>query len=68
MNKKWTIIDALRHSRNDWSTSMQLLKCNPTRGKVEEIHSLIDRSVQVARQESNLPGLSMPLFSEWILT
>ena len=29
---------------------------------------LIDRFVQEARQESNLIGLSMPLFSEWILT
>ena len=32
----------------------------PSLGKVEEIHSLIDRCfVQEARQESNLMGLSM---------
>lgn len=68
MNEKWTIIDALSHSRHDWLNRLQMVKGNLSLGKVEEIHMLIDRFVQEARQESNLMGLSMPLFSEWILT
>ena len=68
MEEEWTIIDALRHSRHDWLNRMQMIKGNLSLGRVEEIHGLIDRFVQEARQESNLMGLSMPKFSEWILT
>ncbi|MDR4139155.1 Spo0B C-terminal domain-containing protein, partial [Bacillus cereus] len=56
------------HSRHDWHNRMKMVKRNLSLGKVEENLSLSDRFVQEARQESNLMGLSMPLFSEWILT
>ncbi|WP_242145239.1 MULTISPECIES: Spo0B C-terminal domain-containing protein [unclassified Bacillus cereus group] len=68
MKEKWTIIDALRHARHDWLNRMQMIKGNLSLGRVEEIHRLIDHFVQEARQESNLIGLSMLSFSEWILT
>lgn len=68
MNRKWTVMDALSHSRHDWLNRLQMIKGNLSLGRVEEIHELIERFVQEARQESSLTGLSMPRFTEWILT
>ncbi|MFD3449539.1 Spo0B C-terminal domain-containing protein [Microbacteriaceae bacterium 4G12] len=68
MTNKWTIVDALRHSRHDWLNRLQLIKANLSLGNVERVQELIDEFVGEAQQEARLMSLGMPLFSELLLT
>ncbi|MFX3624553.1 MAG: Spo0B C-terminal domain-containing protein [Ectobacillus sp.] len=68
MDKKWTIVDALRHSRHDWLNRLQLIKAHLSLGGVERVQELMEEFVGEAHQESRLMNLKMPLFTELLLT
>lgn len=68
MDKKWTVVDALRHSRHDWLNRLQLVKSHLSLGGVDRVHELIEEFVGEAQQEARLINLKMPLFAELLLT
>lgn len=68
MEKKWTVVDALRHSRHDWLNCLQLIKAHLSLGNTERVQELIHDFVEEAQQESRLMNLKMPLLTELLLT
>jgi stage 0 sporulation protein B (sporulation initiation phosphotransferase) len=68
MKKKWTVVDALRHSRHDWLNRLQLIKAHLSLGNTSRVEELINEFVGEAQQESRLMNLKMPLFTELLLT
>jgi stage 0 sporulation protein B (sporulation initiation phosphotransferase) len=68
MEKKWTVVDALRHSRHDWLNRLQLVKAHLSLGGIERVQELIEEFVGEAQQESRLMNLKLPLFTELLLT
>lgn len=68
MDKKWTVVDALRHSRHDWLNRLQLVKSHLSLGGVDRVQELIEEFVGEAQQEARLISLKMPLFTELLLT
>ena len=68
MDKKWTVLDALRHSRHDWLNRLQLVKAHLSLGSAERVHELIEEFVGESQQEARLMNLKIPLFAELLLT
>ncbi|MCP8967310.1 sporulation initiation phosphotransferase B [Ectobacillus ponti] len=68
MGNKWTVVDALRHSRHDWLNRLQLVKANLSLGRPERVHELIEEFVREAQHEAKLISLQMPRFAELLLT
>lgn len=68
MEKRWSVLDALRHSRHDWLNKIQLIKGNLALNKVERVHEIIAEIVREMQHESKLTNLKAIRFAEWLLT
>lgn len=68
MDKKWTVIDALRHSRHDWLNRLQLVKAHLSLGNADRVNELIEEFVGESQHEARLMNLKTPLFAELLLT
>jgi stage 0 sporulation protein B (sporulation initiation phosphotransferase) len=68
MKKKWTVLDALRHSRHDWLNRLQLIKGHLSLGQTGRVEELIERFVAESQNEARLMSLKLPLFTEFLLT
>ncbi|WP_409301921.1 Spo0B C-terminal domain-containing protein [Peribacillus sp. SCS-155] len=68
MDKEWTIIEILRHSRHDWLNKIQLIKGNLDLDKVDRVKRIIDEIVIEAQHESRITSMKMPGFAELLLT
>ena len=51
MEKRWTIVEALRHSRHDWLNKVQLIKGNLSLQRMDHINKIIQQIIN--RQEEN---------------
>jgi stage 0 sporulation protein B (sporulation initiation phosphotransferase) len=68
MDKQWTTIEILRHSRHDWLNKIQLIKGNLDLNKVDRVKRIIDEIVIEAQHESRIASLNMPGLIELLLT
>lgn len=68
MEKRWSVLDALRHSRHDWLNKLQLIKGNLALNKLERVHEIIAEIVREMQHESKLTNLNASRFAEWLLT
>lgn len=68
MDKEWTTVDILRHSRHDWLNRIQLIKGNLDLNKLERVKAIIDEIVIEAQHEARLSNLRMPKTAELLLT
>ncbi|ANB60141.1 sporulation initiation phosphotransferase B [Anoxybacteroides amylolyticum] len=68
MEKRWSVLDALRHSRHDWLNKIQLIKGNLALNKLERVHEIIAEIVREMQHESKLTNLNASRFAEWLLT
>ncbi|MEK3645788.1 Spo0B C-terminal domain-containing protein [Aeribacillus sp. FSL M8-0235] len=66
--ERWSIVDALSHSRHDWMNKLQLIKGHLSLKKYDRVKEFIDEIVVEAKQESKLCNLNMPSFAELLLT
>jgi stage 0 sporulation protein B (sporulation initiation phosphotransferase) len=68
MEKRWTIVDALRHSRHDWLNKIQLIKGNLALNKLERVHEFIEEIIMSAQNEAKLTNLQANEFAELLMT
>lgn len=68
MDKKWDVINILRHYRHDLLNHFQLINGYLAMGRTEKVQSLIDELVRQAKNESQLCNLNMSNFAEEMLT
>lgn len=68
MKKRWSVLDALRHSRHDWLNKIQLIKGNLALNKVERVNEIIEEIVRDMQHESKLTNLKAGRFAELLLT
>lgn len=68
MEKEWTTVEILRHSRHDWLNKIQLIKGNLELSKPDRVKAIIDDIIIVAQHEAKISSIDMPKFSELLLT
>jgi stage 0 sporulation protein B (sporulation initiation phosphotransferase) len=68
MEKRWTIVEALRHSRHDWLNKIQLIKGNLALNKLERVHEIIQEIIISAQNEAKLTNLHADEFAELLMT
>ncbi|WP_028392076.1 Spo0B C-terminal domain-containing protein [Bacillus cihuensis] len=68
MEKDWSTVEILRHSRHDWLNKIQLIKGNLELSKPDRVKAIIDDIILVARHEAKISSIDMPKFSELLLT
>lgn len=67
MEKKWNIIEVLRHSRHDWLNKLQIIKGNLDLNRIDRAKAIIDEIVIEAQHETKLSNLQIPVFAELLL-
>jgi stage 0 sporulation protein B (sporulation initiation phosphotransferase) len=68
MNKKWDIVEVLRHSRHDWLNRLQLIKGNLALNKLDRVKEIIEEIIIEARHESNLTNLRLNSLAAFLMT
>ncbi|MBA2873646.1 sporulation initiation phosphotransferase B [Thermaerobacillus caldiproteolyticus] len=68
MEKQWSILDVLRHSRHDWLNKIQLIKGNLALNKVERVNDIIEEIVRDMQHETKLTNLKAARFAEMLMT
>ncbi len=68
MEKQWSVLDVLRHSRHDWLNKIQLIKGNLALNKVERVHEIIEEIVHDMQHETKLTNLKAERFAELLMT
>ncbi|MBB5324557.1 stage 0 sporulation protein B (sporulation initiation phosphotransferase) [Anoxybacillus tepidamans] len=68
MEKRWSVLEVLRHSRHDWLNKIQLIKGNLALNKVERVNEIIEEIVRDMQHESKLTNLKADRFAELLLT
>ncbi|MGG3738495.1 Spo0B domain-containing protein [Aeribacillus pallidus] len=68
MDKKWTIVEVLRHARHDWLNQLQLIQGYITLNKLDRVKELINEIVARAQEDSKLSNLQLPRVAERLIT
>jgi stage 0 sporulation protein B (sporulation initiation phosphotransferase) len=68
MEKRWTVLEALRHSRHDWLNKIQLIKGNLALNKIERVNEIIEDIVRDMQHETKLTNLRAGRFAELLMT
>ncbi|WP_027409450.1 sporulation initiation phosphotransferase B [Anoxybacteroides tepidamans] len=68
MEKRWSVLDALRHSRHDWLNKIQLIKGNLALNKLERVNEIIEEIVRDMQHETKLTNLRARRFAEMLMT
>ncbi|OIK14322.1 Spo0B C-terminal domain-containing protein [Bacillus sp. MUM 13] len=68
MEKNWTTVEILGHSRHDWLNKIQLIKGNLELNKTERVKAIIDEIIIDAQHEARLSNLKMSRFGELLMT
>lgn len=68
MNKDWTTVELLSHSRHDWLNKVQLIKGNLSLHKYDRVNEIIQEIVIEAQNESRLSQLHTPQLAALLLT
>ncbi|MGZ0086553.1 Spo0B C-terminal domain-containing protein [Caldibacillus thermoamylovorans] len=68
MEKRWTVIEVLRHARHDWLNKIQLIQGHLALNKVERVKEIIEGIVVEMQQEARLTNLKAERFAELIMT
>ncbi|AQQ52903.1 Spo0B domain-containing protein [Planococcus lenghuensis] len=68
MKDKLTVAEALQHARHDFLNKLQLIKINADLGKTDRISGLIEEFAELAKVQSCLVRLGLPVTEEWLLT
>lgn len=68
MNKDWTTVELLSHSRHDWLNKVQLIKGNLALHKYDRVNEIIQEIVIEAQNESRLSQLHTPQLAALLLT
>lgn len=68
MNKKWSTIDVLKHTRHDWLNKIQLIKGNISLNKIDRVKTIIEEIVIDSQNETHLTNLQIPTFAALIMT
>ncbi|MGP3559653.1 Spo0B C-terminal domain-containing protein [Geobacillus sp. BK01] len=68
MEKRWTVIEVMRHARHDWLNKIQLIKGHLALNKVERVQEIINGIIGEAQQETRLTNLKAERFAELIMT
>ncbi|KFZ42475.1 sporulation protein [Anoxybacillus sp. KU2-6(11)] len=68
MEKRWTIVEALRHSRHDWLNKIQLIKGNLSLQRIDRVNEIIHQIIIEAENEAKLTNLQAAQFAELLMT
>ncbi len=68
MNKNWSTIDVLKHTRHDWLNKIQLIKGNISLNKIDRVKTIIEEIVIDTQNETHLTNLQIPTFAALIMT
>ncbi|MDO0876841.1 Spo0B C-terminal domain-containing protein [Anoxybacillus gonensis] len=68
MEKRWTIVEALRHSRHDWLNKIQLIKGNLSLQRIDRVNEIIQQIIIEAENEAKLTNLQTERFAELLMT
>ncbi|MFC0297045.1 sporulation initiation phosphotransferase B [Geobacillus jurassicus] len=68
MEKRWTIVEVMRHARHDWLNKIQLIKGHLALNKIERVKEIIDSIIGEMHQETRLTNLKAERFAELIMT
>ncbi|MBW7650807.1 MULTISPECIES: sporulation initiation phosphotransferase B [Anoxybacillus] len=68
MEKRWTIVEALRHSRHDWLNKIQLIKGNLSLQRLDRVNEIIQQIIMEAENEAKLTNLQTEQFAELLMT
>ncbi|WP_449537117.1 Spo0B C-terminal domain-containing protein [Ferdinandcohnia sp. Marseille-Q9671] len=68
MNKNWSTVDVIKHTRHDWLNKIQLIKGNIALQKLDRVKVIIEEIVIEAQNESHLTNLQIPTFAALIMT
>ncbi|MEK4126059.1 MULTISPECIES: Spo0B C-terminal domain-containing protein [Anoxybacillus] len=68
MEKRWTIVEALRHSRHDWLNKVQLIKGNLSLQRMDRVNEIIQQIIIEAEHEAKLTNLQAERFAELLMT
>lgn len=68
MNKNWSTIEVLKHTRHDWLNKIQLIKGNISLNKMDRVKAIIEEIVIDAQNETHLTNLQIPTFAALIMT
>ncbi|MGG3957292.1 Spo0B C-terminal domain-containing protein [Bhargavaea massiliensis] len=68
MEKRWTIVEALRHSRHDWLNKIQLIKGNLSLQRIDRVNEIIQQIIIEAENEAKLTNLQTAQFAELLMT
>lgn len=68
MNKDWTTVELLSHSRHDWLNKVQLIKGNLSLHKYDRVNEIIQEIVIEAQNEARLSQLHTPQLAALFLT
>lgn len=68
MEKRWTVVEALRHSRHDWLNKIQLIKGNLSLQRIDRVNEIIQQIIIEAENEAKLTNLQIEQFAELLMT
>ncbi|MBB5354677.1 stage 0 sporulation protein B (sporulation initiation phosphotransferase) [Anoxybacillus mongoliensis] len=68
MEKRWTVVEALRHSRHDWLNKIQLIKGNLSLQRIDRVNEIIQQIIIEAENEAKLTNLQIERFAELLMT
>ncbi|STO13201.1 Sporulation initiation phosphotransferase B [[Flavobacterium] thermophilum] len=68
MEKRWTVVEVMRHARHDWLNKIQLIKGHLALNKVERVQEIINGIIGEAQQETRLTNLKAERFAELMMT
>ncbi|WP_096224792.1 sporulation initiation phosphotransferase B [Geobacillus sp. FJAT-46040] len=68
MEKRWTVVEVMRHARHDWLNKIQLIKGHLALNKIERVQEIIEDMIGEMHQETRLTNLKAERFAELIMT
>jgi len=68
MEKRWTVVEVMRHARHDWLNKIQLIKGHLALNKIERVKEIINGIIGEMQQETRLTNLKAERFAELVMT
>ncbi|MBB6282862.1 Spo0B C-terminal domain-containing protein [Geobacillus subterraneus] len=68
MDKRWTVVEVMRHARHDWLNKIQLIKGHLALNKIERVQEIINGIIGEMQQETRLTNLKAERFAELVMT
>ncbi|ABO67882.1 MULTISPECIES: sporulation initiation phosphotransferase B [Geobacillus] len=68
MEKRWTVVEVMRHARHDWLNKIQLIKGHLALNKIERVQEVINGIIGEMQQETRLTNLKAERFAELVMT